>query len=92
MSYSLISALALVLNIIINRENIKSILVSSKEQKSEQQVAIRYSYFLIVATCYFVVDIAWGILYAHHENDALFPLLYSDCVFYFIFMYLSMLT
>ncbi len=92
MSYSLISALALVLNIIINRENIKSILVSSKEQKSEQQVAIRYSYFLIVATCYFVVDIAWGILYAHHENDALFPLLYSDCVFYFIFMYLSMLA
>ncbi len=92
MSYSIISGLALILNIIINREAYRHIRVRSGEKKSEQQAAVRYSWFLITADCYFVSDIAWGILYEFHETDSLFPALYFDCILYFLFMFMTMLT
>ena len=92
MSYSIVSILALILNFIINREALRSIKAGPGEQRNELQAAIRYRFFLIVSNCYFVADIGWGILYEHHESNALFPFLYSDCVLYFIFMFLTMLA
>ena len=92
MSYSVISALALILNLIINHEALWHFKISSKASESEQRAAIRYSHFLTAANCYFITDMAWGVLYEHHDIPALFPFLYSDCIFYFIFMFLTMLT
>ena len=92
MSYSIISALALVINLIINRGALKIIRDRSGERKNEQDSVVRYRYFLIAANLYFIADIGWGILYEHRDMDALFPALYFDCYMYFLFMFLTMLT
>ncbi len=92
MYYSTVSILALILNHIINRDIFKYIGIRSREQTAGQKAAIRYNHFLIAANCYFIVDIAWGILYEYHGIDGLFPVLYVDAILYFIFMFLTMLT
>lgn len=92
MSYSIISLLALILNLIINRETLIHIRDKSGESKTEQKFVSRYRYFLLAATCYFIVDIAWGILYEHHHVEKLFPALYFDCILYFLFIFVTMLT
>ncbi|MBO4706796.1 MAG: GGDEF domain-containing protein [Spirochaetaceae bacterium] len=92
MSYSFISLLALILNLIINRETLKNIRVRSSEPKTQQQSIIRYRHFLNVANCYFIADIGWGILYEFHDIEALFPALYIDCLLYFLLMFMTMLT
>ena len=92
MSYSIISILALIFNLIINRETLISLRGRSGELKSEQKSTTRYRQFLIVSNCYFIIDIAWGILYEHHGIEALFPVLYFDCVMYFLLMFMTMLT
>ena len=92
MSYSIVSILAFILNLIINRETLKNLRVRSGEQNSEHKTVTLYNYFLISANCYFAADIAWGILYEHHDMEKLFPALYFDCVLYFLFMFLTMLT
>ncbi len=92
MFYAIISALALILNLIINRDSLKNLRGRSGESISEQKVTFRYNIFLIASNCYFIADIGWGLLYENHNIDALFPLLYIDCLFYFFFMFLTMLT
>jgi len=92
MSYSIISLLALILNLIINWKTFKSIRGRSGELKKEQKSVLRYRYFLTVSNCYFIADIGWGILYEYHDLDALYPVLYIDCVLYFLFMFMTMLT
>ena len=92
MTYAIISLLALILNLIINREAFWNIRRHFEGQEPGQLSAVRYGHFLTVSNCYFISDIAWGLLYEHHESDALFPFLYLDCILYFIFMFLTMLT
>ncbi len=92
MSYSIISLLALILNLIINRETLIHIRGRFGKLKNEPKSITRYPYFLIAATCYFIVDIAWGILYEHHHIEKLFPALYFDCILYFLFIFVTMLT
>ncbi|MBO4680174.1 MAG: GGDEF domain-containing protein, partial [Lachnospiraceae bacterium] len=92
MSYSIISLLALILNLIINRGAFKTVTKHSKDIKEEQLASVRYSHFLVVANLYFVADLGWGLLYERHDIDWLFPFLYSDCVFYFLFMFMTMLA
>ncbi len=92
MYYSIISGLALILNLIINYEILANLKYRSKERDAEQTAVVRYAFFFISSCFYFISDIAWGLLYEHHESDRLFPFLYLDCVFYFIFMFLTMLT
>ena len=92
MSYAIISTLALILNLIINRESFRCIKYLSGVSKDEQRSFTRYRYFLITANCYFIADIGWGFLYENHAIDALFPALYFDCLLYFLFMFFTMLT
>ena len=92
MFYAIISLLALILNLIINRESFANLRGRTGESKSEQMVAFRYKIFLIASNCYFVADIGWGLLYENRNLDALFPFLYLDCLLYFFFMFLSILT
>ncbi len=92
MSYSIVSALALIINLIINREAIGYFPVLSKGKESDERATIRYSHFLMAATLYFASDIAWGLLYENHGSDSIFPILYIDCVLYFLFMFITMLT
>ena len=92
MFYAIISFLALILNLIINRDSLKNLRGRAGESKSEQKVTFRYNIFLIVSSCYFFVDIGWGLLYEHRHIDSLYPFLYFDCLLYFFFMFLSMLT
>ncbi len=92
MLYSCISFLALVLNIIINHRVYKYSLIRGRHKDPKKQSIVRYSYFLVAANTFFAADIVWGILYAHHDDPSLFPVLYLDCVLYFVFMFLTMLT
>nr|MCR5316596.1 hypothetical protein [Treponema sp.] len=63
MSYSIISVLAFILNLIINHEALRHFKIYSKDKESEQLTAIRYSHFLTAANCYFITDIIWGLLF-----------------------------
>ncbi len=92
MTYSFISLLALILNFIINRGILfrKSVLQSKNDD--EKNTFFSYRLFLIATNCYFISDIGWGILYNYHEVDSIFYLLYIDCLLYFFFMFLTMLT
>lgn len=92
MQYSIISILALILHFIINRRALKKIRVQDVSDKKELKEALFYRHFLIAVTCFFISDIGWGFLYEHHDIPALFPIVYSDSVFYFIFMFLTTLT
>ena len=92
MFYSIVSILALILNLIINREAFRYIFQRSDGKGSERRADIRYNHFLIAANCYFAADIAWGILYENHDVQWLFPALYLDCILYFLFMFVTMLT
>ena len=92
MFYAIISLLALVLNLIINRDSLKNLRGRPGESDNDKKVTFRYNIFLIASNFYFIVDIGWGILYEKHHIDALFPLLYIDCLFYFFFIFLTMLT
>ena len=92
MSYSIISLLAIILNLIINRETFKNIRGRGEEGEKERRAVARYRHFLAAANCYFVADIGWGLLYDYRHNDSFFPVLYVDCAFYFLFLFLTMLT
>ena len=92
MFYAIISFLALVLNLIINRDSLKNLRGHPGESTSEQKVTFRYNIFLIISCCYFFVDIGWGLLYENRHIDSLFPFLYLDCLLYFFFMFLTMLS
>ena len=92
MAYSIISALALILNLILNGKAFKSVRRKSAELENEEKSVIYYKYFLTIANCYFVADIAWGILYEYHSIDVLYPVLYLDCILYFLFMFMTMLA
>ena len=92
MYYSCISILSLILLLIINRDALWKNSAVTEREEAVRRVAVRYRHFLITAILYFITDIAWGILYEHHDISKLFPILYSDAVFYFIFMFLTMLT
>ncbi len=81
------------LNNIINHETLQVLKKRSDGSKGEIKPDVRrHAHFLIAANCYFLADIGWGFLYEHHDMDVLFPFLYIDCVLYFFFMFLSMLT
>ena len=92
MYYASVGLLALILHLIIHRGAFTKRSITANQPESGLTVAFRYRYFLIAISLYYISDILWGILYEHHDIDALFPLVYSDTVFYFIFMFLTMLT
>ena len=83
MFYSIVSFLALILNLILNREALQIV---------GGRAASRYRYFLIASNCYFIADIAWGFLYASRHLPQFHILIYFDCLLYFFFMFLTMLT
>lgn len=85
--------MALVLNNIINHDTLQILRTKPAGPKGETRTdQRRHAQFLVAANCYFIADLAWGVLYAFHDKDALFPVLYIDCFLYFFFMFLSMLT
>ena len=92
MSYSIISILALILNLIINRDTLIRPKGWSDKFKTRKEFITRYRHFLMVSNLYFIVDIGWGLLYQYNDIDAVFPVLYTDCVLYFILMLMTILT
>lgn len=82
----------MILNLIINHEAVKDIRIRPGREGAKSQEVTRYNRFLIASNCYFAADTAWGMLYEFHASDALFPFLYLDCILYFFFMFLTMLT
>ena len=92
MLYSLTPAAFLLVNLVLNLELFKNYGFIAKKQDKQNLPQVLYNWFLLTANCYFIVDIAWGILYQLNLIDALFPILYSITVFYFLFMLLTMLT
>lgn len=92
MLYSMAPASLLVINLIINWESLRKYGFRINKDDEKNSVPVRYNYFILAAAIYVFVDAAWGIMYEHHDNPALFPFIYSFTVFYFLFMLLTMLT
>ncbi len=92
MLYSLTSIIALILNHIINHDIFKNMSVRPAERKLDHRAAVRFGFFLVAANFYFIADIFWGVLCEYHNVEALFPLLYIDCVLYFLGMFLTLLA
>lgn len=92
MLYAMVPASLLIINIILNGESLKRYGFIEKKSDAKNSVPVRYNLFLLAACFYFIVDMTWGILYEHHDIPALFPIIYSLTVFYFLFMLLTMLS
>ena len=92
MQYSIIPALALMVNIILNLEPLKNAGIRVDKKSLMQQTSVRYGQFLVAANCFYFTDIVWGIAYESHDISGTFPIIYIDTILYFIFMLLTMLT
>ena len=92
MLYSMAPASALVITLILNLESIKKYGFREKKQDEKKRVPVRFNCFILASVCYVLIDMAWGLLYEHHDIPELFPFIYSSTVFYFLFMLLTMLT
>ena len=92
MLYSMAPASALVITLILNLESIKKYGFREKKQDDKKRVPVRFNCFILASCCYVLIDMAWGLLYEHHDIPELFPFIYSSTVFYFLFMLLTMLT
>ena len=90
--YSSVGLLALMLHFIINREDIMQRIGREERKEPGKLVVFRYKLFLNIASCFFLIDMIGGILYGFHHIPVLFPFIYSATIFYFLFMFLSMLT
>jgi len=91
MLYAIAPATFLIVNIILNWELFKKYGFTIKKEDKQNEAHIHYNWFLIAANCYLIVDMTWGILYAHRDNQILFPFIYYLTVLYFLFMLLTML-
>ncbi len=92
MHYSAIAILAIIVNLILNWRTIRTFRIRETDLSAEQQVNIRYSQFLVATILFYLSDVAWGLLYQHHDIPEMFKALYADTIFYFTFMLLTMLT
>ena len=92
MLYSMLPAAFLIFNGILNWELLKNYGVRTKKSVTQKRAPVLYNRFLLVANCYMIVDMVWGILYERRDIPGLFPFIYSLTVFYFLFMLLTMLT
>lgn len=92
MLYSMAPASALVITLILNLESIKKYGFREKKQDEKKRVPVRFNCFILASVCFVLIDMAWGLLYEHHDIPELFPFIYSSTVFYFLFMLLTMLT
>jgi len=92
MIYSMVPAVVLIINLILNEESLVKYGILEKKQGENTLVHVRYNHFVIAACCYFFVDGSWGILYEHHDIPQLFPAIYFFTVFYFVLMLFTMLT
>ena len=91
MLYSTVAALALILNTILNWDSLRNVRFRVGNQ-DKRLAYFRYGHFTLAANFYFLSAILWGLLYEYRNVPGIFPILYSDTVFYFIFMLATMLT
>ncbi len=91
MLYSTVAALALILNTILNWDALRNVRFRVVNQ-DKRLAYFRYGHFTLAANFYFLSDILWGLLYEYRNVPGIFPILYSDTVFCFIFMLATMLT
>lgn len=80
MSYSIIGIIAIIIHLIINKENLAAIF-----KKDIDKTKKIYGYFLSGILLYYITDSLWGIL--HEQN--LTKLLYADTVIYYVAMSLA---
>ena len=92
MTYAITSGLAFILNLIMNRDALRNTKSRFGEKDEEHRTSVHYCFFVMLANIFFVADFVWGILYEHHGNQSLFPLLYVVCILYFVSMFLTMLA
>jgi hypothetical protein len=80
MIYSMVPAVVLIINLILNGESLLKYGLLEKKQGESDRVHVRYNHFVFAACLYFFVDGTWGILYEHHDVPQLFPAIHSMTV------------
>ncbi|MBQ2089170.1 MAG: GGDEF domain-containing protein [Lachnospiraceae bacterium] len=91
MSYAIVGGLALILNLIINREVFQRGTEIHDKPQGGGRANVRYRYFVIAANCFFLMDFIWGFLYENRHIRGISPFLYIDCFLFFLCMYITML-
>lgn len=92
MYYSVIAALALIVNLILNWEYIKAFRFKAGTKDQVEQIKLRYSHFLASINGFYITEILWGLLYDYYDAASFFSIIYAITIFYFIFILLTMLT
>ena len=85
MVYSSAGLVALVVNLIINKDVLKK-----NRDSNASESAKRYRQFLVAVMLYYISDILWGILYEFRHTPTGFSLVYADTAVYFILMVILM--
>ena len=80
MNYSSFGILALIIHLIINQDHL-----SIKKSGSGVTSKIRYKYYLVSMTLFYLADIAWGLLF----DIKIVPIVYADTVIFFLTMVAS---
>ncbi len=91
MLYSSVGVLALILNLIINRDIFKNLRVYFNGRK-KQRATYFYSLFIIANTFYYIMDIAWGLIDQNRSIPGIRTLFYTNNLLYFLTIFLTMLT
>ncbi|MCR4600118.1 MAG: GGDEF domain-containing protein [Clostridia bacterium] len=92
MLYSIAGTWALIINLILNWRTLRDADFFNRKKDRKNRCESRYSYFLLAASCYFISDLSWGILYENHIMPEFHQILYALTVVYFVLMLLTMLT
>ena len=92
MYYSVIAALALIVNLILNWEYIKAFRFKAGTKDQVEQIKLRYSHFLASINGFYITEILWGLLYDYYDAASFFSIIYAITIFYFIFILLTMLN
>ncbi len=85
MVYSSAGLVALIVNLIIN----KDVLKKNKDDNATES-AKRYRAFLVAVMLYYISDVLWGILYEFRHTPTGFSLIYADTAVYFVLMVIIM--
>ena len=92
MYYSCVDFFIIIIHLIINRQAFDKRSIEDSADEAWKKEATCYRRFILMSTCFYIIDLFWGVLYDLHKVSGLFPIIYSCTILFFLFMFLTMQT
>ena len=92
MYYSCVDFFIIIIHLIINRQAFDKRSIEDSADEAWKKEATCYRRFILMSTCFYIIDLFWGFLYDFHKVRGLFPIIYSCTILFFLFMFLTMQT